>query len=80
MIGGKKDETVHDHGSGSASDTLPSGMETTVKLDAGGTPLTAVVFGDVDYAVDSRVFFSFHKNAVLFDRESGKNIAKGRLA
>ena len=60
--------------------TLPSGMETTVKLDVGGTPLTAVVFGDVDYDVDSRVAISFHKNAVLFDKESGKNIAKGKLA
>ena len=59
--------------------TLPSGMETTVKLDAGGTALTAVVFGDVDYPVDSRVAFGFHKNAVLFDKESGKNIGKGML-
>ena len=59
--------------------TLPSGMETTVKLDADGTPLTAVVFGDVDYDVDSKISFSFHKNAVLFDKETGRNIAKGRL-
>ena len=59
--------------------TLPSGMETTVKLDVGGTLLTAVVFGDVDYPVDSRVRFSFHKAAVLFDKASGKNIAKGTL-
>ena len=59
--------------------TLPSGMETTVKLDAGGTPLTAVVFGDVDYEVDSRVSFSFHKQAVLFDRESGKAVSRGKL-
>ena len=59
--------------------TLPSGMETTVKLDAGGTSLTAVVFGDVDYPVDSSVCISFHKNAILFDKESGKNIATGQL-
>ena len=59
--------------------TLPSGMETTVKLDVQGTSLTAVVFGDVDYPVDSKVKFAFHKAAVLFDKESGKNIARGRL-
>ncbi|MBQ9211946.1 MAG: ABC transporter ATP-binding protein [Clostridia bacterium] len=59
--------------------TLPSGMETTVKLDVQGTPLTAVVFGDVDYPVDSKVRFSFHKAAVLFDKETGKNIAKGKI-
>ena len=59
--------------------TLPSGMETTVKLDVNGTPLTAVVFGDVDYPVDSSICFSFHKNAILFDKETGQNIAHGRL-
>ena len=59
--------------------TLPSGMETTVKLDVNGTSLTAVVFGDVDYPVDAKVKFSFHKAAVIFDKESGKNIARGKL-
>ena len=59
--------------------TLPSGMETTVKLDVNGTSLTAVVFGDVDYRVDSKVKISFTKAAVLFDRETGKNIARGTL-
>ena len=54
-------------------------METTVKLDVKGTSLTAVVFGDVDYPVDSRVRFSFHKAAVLFDKATGKNIARGRI-
>ena len=59
--------------------TLPSGMETTVKLDVNGTSLTAVVFGDVDYPVDAKVKFAFHKAAVIFDKESGKNIARGKL-
>ncbi len=59
--------------------TLPSGMETTVKLDVKGTSLTAVVFGDVDYPVDAKVKISFHKAAVLFDKADGKNIARGRL-
>jgi len=59
--------------------TLPSGMETTVKLDVKGTPLTAVVFGDVDYPVDAKVKFAFHKAAVLFDKETGRNIARGPL-
>ena len=60
--------------------TLPSGMETTVKLDAAGTPLTAVVFGGVDYPVDSRVRFGFAGRAILFDRENGgKNVAEGTM-
>ena len=58
--------------------TLPSGMETTVKLDLNGIPLTAVVFGDVDFPVDRKVRLRFDK-AVLFDRQSGKNIANGTL-
>ena len=59
--------------------TLPSGMETTVKLDVNGTSLTAVVFGDVDYPVDAKVKIAFHKAAVLFDKQTGKNIARGKL-
>ena len=59
--------------------TLPSGMETTVKLHLGETELTAVVFGDVDYAVDSEVRFTFSKTAILFDKATGKNIARGPL-
>ena len=45
--------------------TLPSGMETAVKLDFNGIPLTAVVFGDVDFPLN--------------DKESGRNIARGTL-
>ena len=59
--------------------TLPSGMETTVRLDVNGTQLTAVVFGDVDYPVDSKVRFDFSKTAILFDKATGKNVARGTL-
>ena len=59
--------------------TLPAGMETTVRLDVNGMPLTAVVFGDVDYPVDSKVRFELSKTAVLFDKSSGKNVALGSL-
>ena len=59
--------------------TLPSGMETTVKLNVNGVSLNAVEFGDMDYPVDSKVRFSFRKAAVLFNKESGKSIARGKL-
>ena len=59
--------------------TLPSGMETTVKMHTGGMPLTAVVFGDVDYAVDSKVRFAIHKLAILFDKKTGVNLGRGSL-
>ncbi|MCQ2457290.1 MAG: ABC transporter ATP-binding protein [Clostridia bacterium] len=64
---------------GKVYSTLPSGMETTVKLDVNGTPLTAVVFGDVDWPVDTEVRFDFTKSALLYDRESGKRITRGKL-
>ena len=65
--------------SGMVYSTLPSGMETTVKIDAGGTLITAVVFGDVDFPADSPIRFDIRRNIILFDRESGRNIVKGDL-
>ncbi|MBO2517036.1 MAG: ABC transporter ATP-binding protein [Clostridiales bacterium] len=59
--------------------TLPSGMETTVKLDADGMNLTAVVFGDVDYPVDSTVRFNIVKEAILFDKSTGRNVLRGLI-
>ena len=59
--------------------TLPTGMETTVKLEVNGTLLTAVVFGDVDYPVDSTICFSFDEAAILFDKKTGKNAANGLI-
>jgi multiple sugar transport system ATP-binding protein len=58
---------------------LPAGMETTVHLDIKGTQLTAVVFGDIDYPVDSLVRFSLSKTAILFDKSTGNNGAIGKL-
>ena len=73
--------SLNDHGActGKVYSTLPSGMETTVKLDVNGTPLTAVVFGDVDWAVDTEVHFDFTKSALLFDKKTGNRVARGKL-
>ena len=59
--------------------TLPSGMETTVKLTLNGITLTSVAFGNVDFPLDRKVRFSISKTAVLFDRTSGQTITRGRL-
>ncbi len=60
--------------------TLPAGMETTVKLLAGDTQITSVVFGGVDYPADSTVRFRFTGNGViLFDKQSGDKAAMGAL-
>ena len=60
--------------------TLPSGMETTVKLRVNDMTLTSVAFGNVDFPVDRKVRFTVSKTAVLFDRTSGQTITRGRLA
>ena len=83
VVIGIRPEYIHisDEGArvGMVYSTLPAGMETTVKLDVNGTMLTAVVFGDVDYPVDSQVRFDFSKNAILFDKATGKNVAAGKI-
>ena len=65
---------------GTVYSTLPSGMETAVKLNVNGMSLTSVVFGDVDFPVDKKVRFSFNKATVLFDRDSGRSLARGALS
>lgn len=60
--------------------TLPSGMETIVKLDVDGLLLTCVVFGGVDFEMGNTVRISFNaKSYVLFDAESEQNISLGTL-
>ncbi len=61
--------------------TLPSGLETIVKVKFGNSILTSVAFGDVDYEVDKKVGISFNSNKyILFDEESGRNLNRGTLA
>lgn len=60
--------------------TLPTGMETTVKVMLGGQILSAVVFGGVDYAVDQQIAISFLDSQILlFNKATGDRIAVGKL-
>lgn len=60
--------------------TLPSGLETIVKVQLGKTLLTSVAFGDVDYEVDKTIGVSFNSNKyILFDRQSRENLCLGTL-
>jgi multiple sugar transport system ATP-binding protein len=66
--------------SGNVHATLPSGMETTVKIKYGDLMLTSVVFGGVDYAVDQPIKFSFvGSNILVFDKTSTNRICAGEL-
>ena len=59
--------------------TLPSGMETVVRLELEGIRLTAVVFGSVDFAVNEAVQVAFSSPAnILFDA-AGNNVAAGKV-
>ena len=60
--------------------TLPAGMETTVKLRLGGEIVTSVIFGSVDYPIDSEVSLDFcGSDMLLYSTESGALIADGSL-
>jgi len=61
--------------------TLPSGMETTVILKVKNTLLTSVVFGGMDFTVDSEIGLELnHDNYIVFDKSSEENIATGSLS
>ncbi len=60
--------------------TLPSGMETTVKLDVDGYVLTSVKFGNIDYPVNTAMNFDIDSDGIiLFDKKSTNNIGKGSI-
>ncbi len=65
---------------GLAYSTLPSGMETTVKINLHDEILSAVQFGLIDYPVDAEINFDIiGDQIVLFDGESGNNIGVGEI-
>ena len=60
--------------------TLPTGMETTLRVACGGAMLTSVVFGSVDYPVDTPVRLSMTGNRLaLFDKASGNSVGTGSV-
>lgn len=66
--------------SGKAYSTLPTGMETTVKIDLGGDILSAVVFGSIDYATDEEIRFNIVGNDILlFDNATKQSLGAGSL-
>ena len=60
--------------------TLPTGMETTVKVTCGDTMLTSVVFGNVDYPVDMPINLSINGSGLmLFDKLSCNAVGQGSV-
>ena len=66
---------------GNIYSTLPAGMETTVRIRRGGDMMTSVVFGSVDYPVDTAVRVDITGSSiVLFDKESTRSLGVGSVA
>ena len=58
--------------------TLPTGMETTVQVRCDGLMLTGVVFGSVDFPINSAVNMDITGDSlILFDGVTGKSLAFG---
>lgn len=65
---------------GTAYSTLPAGMETTVKVKVGDSILSSVIFGAIDYPVDTPLRFGISSGDILlFDKKTGELLSAGRL-
>lgn len=85
LILGLRPETIaiQDNGkiSGRVYSSLPSGMETIVRLNVGSTAFLSVVFGSIDFKVDEDVTFNLDGNHyILFDGANGEKIALGSVS
>lgn len=57
---------------------MPSGMETTVKIEINSYLLTAVIFGGISYKIGEEINFEFGGTEILlFDRSSAMLISQG---
>ena len=84
LVLGLRPETITLGGEGNLAgevySSLPSGMETIVRVYVGKTPLLSVVFGSIDFKVGETIPLSIDSDRyLLFDGESGERIAVGRL-
>ena len=73
---------IRDNGKlqGLAYSTLPTGMESTIKIDFNGDILSSVVFGSIDYETDAVIHFDIVGDDILiFDNETKKSVALGSV-
>ncbi len=73
---------IHEKGafSGEIYSSMPTGMETTVRINIGNYLLTGVVFGDVTFEIGMKINFDLDtSNLLLFSRKTQRMICKGEL-
>ncbi len=74
--------TIKDGGKikATAYSTLPSGMETTVKVKLADELVSSVVFGAIDYRVDQPIECDIIGDQIcIFDKETTKRVSIGKL-
>jgi len=79
---GVRPEFIADDGKldGEIYSSMPTGMETTIRVAVGNNIVTGVMFGGVVYAIGDKVKIGFKgNNVILFDRKTGRKIALGSL-
>jgi multiple sugar transport system ATP-binding protein len=60
--------------------SLPSGMETIVRVQVGKMQLNSIVFGSIDFQVNETVRMTLDSDRyILFDGESRKQLARGKV-
>ncbi len=72
---------IHENGKLEAEiySSMPTGMETTVKLLIGNYIITGVVFGTIDYTIGQKVHFDLDTNRiVIFNRKNQHLIGTGK--
>jgi multiple sugar transport system ATP-binding protein len=84
LVIGLRPEHIEIEENGSANSliysTLPSGLETVIKLKIKNTILTSVAFGGVDYRVNAPISTNFNSNKyILFNKNSRENISMGTI-
>ncbi|MGY8764966.1 MAG: ABC transporter ATP-binding protein [Fidelibacterota bacterium] len=84
LVIGLRPEHIEIEENGSANSliysTLPSGLETVIKLKIKNTILTSVAFGGVDYKVNAPISTNFNSNKyILFNKNSRENISMGTI-
>ena len=65
---------------GKVYSSMPSGMETIVKIEIDDYILTSIVFGNIDFTIGDDINFDFSSNSIiLFNRKNQRFISTGSL-
>ena len=73
---------IHDKGqfSGEVYSSMPTGMETTIRINIGEYIMTGVVFGNITFEIGSAIKFDIDTNhIILYATKTQKLICKGKV-